>query len=318
MVYGILGGPQPDDELVTLNSFPQVRICKNDFKSSVPKPDPTSLQFEFLVKSHVATSNSYGMVVDSFYELEPVFSDFVNKECPPNKSFCVGPLCLAEPSLTSYLEAQGKPNWIQWLDHKLEEKLPVLYVAFGSQAEISAEQVLELAAGLEESMADFLWIITKKEWVLPDGYEEVVKNRGMVVREWVDQREILMHESVKGFLSHCGWNSVLESISAGVPILAWPLMAEQPLNARMVVEEVKVGLRVETSDGLVKGFVKKEGLVKMVKELMAGEKGEEVRRKVEEMAAAARKAVEEGGSSWYTLESLIDEMCSKKKETSGV
>ncbi|MQK22673.1 hypothetical protein EI013_30365, partial [Escherichia coli] len=93
-------------------------------------------------------------------------------------------------------------------------------------AEMSHEQLEEIATGLEESMVNFLWVIRKDEWGLPDGFEEKVKSRGIVVREWVDQREILMHESVEGFLSHCGWNSVLESICAGVPILAWPMMAE--------------------------------------------------------------------------------------------
>ncbi|CAN1320439.1 UDP-glycosyltransferase 90A1 [Linum perenne] len=103
-----------------------------------------------------------------------------------------------------------------------------------------------------------------------------------MVREWVDQREILSHPSVKGFLSHCGLNSMMESVSAGVPILAWPMQAEQPLNARMVSEEIKVGLRVETCDRSIKGFVKSEGLSKMVKELMEGEKGKEVRKNAKE------------------------------------
>ncbi|PON52021.1 UDP-glucuronosyl/UDP-glucosyltransferase [Trema orientale] len=131
----------------------------------------------------------------------------------------------------------------------------------------------------------------------------------MVVRDWVDQIKILNHESVQGFLSHCGWNSVLESISAGVPILAWPMMAEQPLNAKMVVEEIKVGLRVETCDGSVSGFVKSQELKKMVRELMEGKMGKEVRKKVKEVADMAKKAVQEGGSSWQALESLIDEAC---------
>ena len=99
---------------------------------------------------------------------------------------------------------------------------------------------------------------------------------------WVDQTEILNHESVEGFLSHCGRNSAMEAICAGVPILAWPMMAEQLLNARMVVEEIKIGLRVETVDGSVRGFVKAEGLEKMVKKLMEGEEGEVVRKKVKE------------------------------------
>lgn len=160
---------------------------------------------------------------------------------------------------------------------------------------------------------NFLWVVRKKESELGEGFEERVKETGIVVREWVDQKEILMHQSVQGFLSHCGWNSVLESICAGVPILAWPMMAEQPLNARMVVEEIKVGLRVETCDGTVKGLVKWEGLMKMVRELMEGEMGKEVRIKVEELAELAKMAMEENtGSSWRTLDMLINEFCNNK------
>lgn len=90
------------------------------------------------------------------------------------------------------------------------------------------------------------------------GFEKRVKQHGMIVRDWVDQWEILQHESVKGFLSHCGWNSAQESICAGIPLLAWPMMAEQPLNAKLVVEELKVGVRIETEDGTLKGFVSRE------------------------------------------------------------
>ncbi|KAJ6321658.1 hypothetical protein OIU77_011684 [Salix suchowensis] len=93
-------------------------------------------------------------------------------------------------------------------------------------------------------------------------------------------------------MSHYGWNLVLESICAEVPILAWPMMAEQPLNARMVEEEIKVWLRVETCNGSVRGFVKWEGLKKMVEELMEGEMGKEVRKNVEDYGELARKAME--------------------------
>ncbi|CAN1140232.1 UDP-glycosyltransferase 90A1 [Linum perenne] len=128
-----------------------------------------------------------------------------------------------------------------------------------------------------------------------------------MVREWVDQREILSHPSVKGFLSHCGLNSMMESVSAGVPILAWPMQAEQPLNARMVSEEIKVGLRVETCD-------RSEGLSKMVKELMEGEKGKEVRKNAKEYGEMARKAMEEGtGSSSMSLDLLIAEIFARAR-----
>ncbi|KAL2544802.1 UDP-glycosyltransferase 90A1 [Forsythia ovata] len=116
----------------------------------------------------------------------------------------------------------------------------------------------------------------------------------MLVKEWVDQREILEHSSVQGFLSHCGWNSVMESICANVPILAWPMMAEQPLNAKMVVEEIGIGLRVETSDGSMNGFVKWE---KLVKELMEGEMGKEL--------ASCRRRYSDGPAKAFSGDQII-------------
>ncbi|XP_019429574.1 PREDICTED: UDP-glycosyltransferase 90A1-like [Lupinus angustifolius] len=310
---GILGGSQPDDELVTLTRFPWIKLCKNDFEAEFRNSEPKSDAYEFNMNVISAIGGSYGMLVNSFYELEHVFVDHSNKEYSP-KSWCVGPFCLPQYTPNIHLIRGEKPRWIEWLDEKLKEKGSVLYVAFGSQAEISDEQLIEMAKGLEESMVNFLWVIRKAEWALPDGFEERVQNRGIVVREWVDQREILMHESIEGFLSHCGWNSVLESICAGVPILAWPMMAEQHLNARMVDEEIKIGLRVETCDGSVRGFVKSEGLRKSVKELMEGEKGREGRKKVTELADIAKNAVQEGGSSCSTLDLLLQEICTHHKE----
>ncbi|KAL6136331.1 hypothetical protein ACLB2K_061627 [Fragaria x ananassa] len=303
----LLHGPESDSEsLITLTRFPWIKITKQELDSSSENPSPEGS--EFFMNSVGAVVKSFGLVTNSFYELEPVFVDYWNTECTP-KSWNVGPLCQLKPKAQCH---DPKPVWIEWLDKKRVEGKRVLYVAFGTQAVISSEQVEEIAKALTKSELNFLWVMRKKEsftWWDTE-FDERVRGRGMVVSEWVDQTEILNHERVEGFVSHCGWNSAMEAICAGVPILAWPMMAEQPLNARMVVEEIKVGLRVETCDGSVRGFVKAEGLEKMVKKLMEEEEGEVVRKKVKELSEVARRAVEEGGSSWQTLQSLIDEACS--------
>ncbi|XVF60340.1 hypothetical protein PTKIN_Ptkin08bG0037200 [Pterospermum kingtungense] len=254
----LLLGPESDNELITVTQFPWIKVTKNDFDPAFSNPDADADADRPLMKlgkdQTMATSNSYGYVVNSFYEMEKTFIDCWNSEERP-KAWCVGPLCLSEPAKFEHEhEPQKKQFWIKWLDEKLDQGSSVLYVAFGSQAEVSSEQHKEIAMGLEESKVNFLWVIRKKESELGEGFEERVKERGIVVREWVDQRQILMHRCVKWLLSHCGWNSVLESICAGVPILAWPMLAEQPLNARMVVEELKAGIRLQTCDGKVRWF----------------------------------------------------------------
>lgn len=131
-----------------------------------------------------------------------------------------------------------------------------------------------------------------------DGFENRVKGRGLIVKEWVHQKEILEHEAIQGFLSHCGWNSVLEGICGEVPILAWPKLAEQGLNAIMVAEEIKVGLRVKTIDGSVKGFVTGESLRDSLIELMEGEKRKDLKENVKRLAKAARSAVSDIWWCW--------------------
>ncbi|CAI9111066.1 OLC1v1011201C1 [Oldenlandia corymbosa var. corymbosa] len=285
-----------DDELFPVPHFPWVKVTRNDFDQPFTDRKPSGLHFEFIMDCVVSAVNSFGQIVNSFYELEPAYADF------DPRTWSVGPLCLIEHPRGGE-SGRKTPPWMEWLDGMLEKGKPVLYVAFGSQAEISREQFREIKTGLEKSEANFLWVVRKNETELDDGFE--VGSRGIVVREWVDQREILGHQSVQGFLSHCGWNSVLESICARVPILAWPMMAEQPLNARFVAEEIKVGIRVQTSNGSVRGFVTAEGLEKSVKELMEGETGKEARKKVKEFGDAAMEAVQEGGSSWKALDDLL-------------
>ncbi|CAH2051522.1 unnamed protein product [Thlaspi arvense] len=202
----------------------------------------------------------------------------------------------------------AKPAWIHWLDRKREEGRPVLYVAFGTQAEISNKQLKELALGLEDSKVNFLWV-TRKDMgdIIGEEFKDRVSENGLIVRDWVDQWEILSHESVKGFLSHCGWNSAQESICIGVPLLAWPMMAEQPLNAKMVVEEIKVGVRVETEDGSAQGFVTREELSRKIQEVMEGETGKLARKNVKEYSKMAKAALVQGtGSSWKNLDLIFE------------
>ncbi|XP_027178959.1 UDP-glycosyltransferase 90A1-like [Coffea eugenioides] len=204
---GLLWKTQPADELFAIPNFPWIKLARNDFDESLSDPEPKGPRFEFIIDCTVTASMSFGQLVNSFYELEPVYTDYWNRHYEP-KLWSVGPLCLAEPPTPS---PEHESSWIdEWLDRKLDQGQAVLYVVFGSQAEISAEQFQEIKSGLERSQVNFLWVIRKNESQLNDGFEERVKDRGLIVREWVDQRKILGHRSVVGFLSHCGWNSVLE------------------------------------------------------------------------------------------------------------
>ncbi|KAM7503617.1 hypothetical protein LguiB_002521 [Lonicera macranthoides] len=146
---------------------------------------------------------------------------------------------------------------------KEEQGSSVLYVTFGSLAEISKEQFREISKGLEESEVNFLWVVRKnEEFDYVNEFEERVKERGMIVREWVNQREILGHESMKGFLSHCGWYLVVESMCAKVSVLARLMVAGQQLNAKMVVKEIKIWLKCRVKDEV--GLITRSSVVQIV------------------------------------------------------
>ncbi|MED6109682.1 hypothetical protein PIB30_035950 [Stylosanthes scabra] len=176
-VEGVLSGPQPEGELVELTQFTWIRMCKDDVEAEFRNGEVGNVAQEVNMKMVEATMNSYGVVENSFYELQPVFVAYLNSNYS-YKKWCVGPFCLpAQRPNKIYSHPDTKPRWIQWLDEKLEQKNSVLYVSFGSQPEISHEQLEEIAFGLEESSVSFVWVITKKNWELPEGFEESEKQR---------------------------------------------------------------------------------------------------------------------------------------------
>ncbi|XP_022883656.1 UDP-glycosyltransferase 90A1-like [Olea europaea var. sylvestris] len=313
-MYQILYKNRPHAGTVSLDTpflipdFPKLKLTRNDFEPPFCEIEPTGEFADFMVEQSIALEKSDGLIVNGFYELESIYVDYWNQKFGP-KAWCVGPLRVAKPQCTTVVE---KPLHMQWLDGKFAEGEPVLYVSFGTQAKLSSEQLNEIAMGLENSQASCLWVLRSEGVKYLPGFEKKVKKRVMIVKEWVDQMEILNHKAVKGFLSHCGWNSVMESLSANVPILAFPMMAEQHLNARLLVEEIGVGLRILPSNGSVRGFVEAREVEKMVKELMGGEKGKALRQKVEEIREAACAATVDGGSSWHSLNFLIDDVCGKR------
>nr|DAD29897.1 TPA_asm: hypothetical protein HUJ06_031365 [Nelumbo nucifera] len=165
---------------------------------------------------------------------------------------------------------------------------------------ISHSQMMELAKGLEASGKIFIWVLRSpigfnvneefrsKEW-LPDGFEERMResNQGLLIRRWAPQLEILSHNSTCAFLSHCGWNSVLESLSQGVPIIGWPLAAEQFFNSKLLEEEMEVCVEVARGNSCEVGH---EQIASVIELVMGGtEKGENLRRK----ACAVKEMIED-------------------------
>nr|AER40963.1 UDP-glucose glucosyltransferase [Saussurea involucrata] len=316
-----------------------IALSKSDGELRIPsfvKPVPMTVYpavyqtrdgLDFLTVSIQKFREAKAIMVNTFLELEThaieSFSSYTNFP----SVYAVGPVL----NLNGVAGKDEDKDVIRWLDGQPPSS--VVFLCFGSMGSFEEVQLKEIAYALERSGHRFVWSVRRPpspeqsfkvlpddyddpRSILPDGFLERTNGFGKVIG-WAPQVSILAHEAVGGFVSHCGWNSVLESICCKVPILAWPMMAEQHLNARMVVEEIKIGLRVETCDGSVRGFVQADGLKKMVKELMEGENGEIVRKRVEGIGEGAKKAMAEGGSSWRTLNELIDELQCVRNSNGG-
>ncbi|KAI3976830.1 hypothetical protein MKX01_008688 [Papaver californicum] len=174
---------------------------------------------------------------------------------------------------------------ISWLDTRPDTS--GVHVCFGSQVVLCNKQMEGLASGLESSGVRFLRCVKEpttghvngKYSVVPAGFEDRTAGKGMLLRGWAPQLPILKHRSVGSFMTHCGWNSVLEGLTSGVVMLAWPMRAEQFVNATLLVDQVKVAVRVL--------------------------KGLEVRVRAMELCKASLTAVEDGGSSFMDLDSFV-------------
>ncbi|KAF8389311.1 hypothetical protein HHK36_026004 [Tetracentron sinense] len=288
-------------------------LTRADLPDSFRVPDCDDSFHRFISAVGHYDAGSWGVIVNSFTELEGVhvsaLESFIENG---GKAWCVGPILLYDEM--GYGSASDNQLYIQWLDEQAVSG-SVIYVSFGSQAHVSDTQLDELAFGLHKSGHRFILVIRSKTWTPPDGLEEISKEKGLIVRDWVDQRRILAHPATGGFLSHCGWNSVLESLSMGVPLLAWPMMAEQRLNAKIVVEGFEVGMCVPF--GEKSGLVGREAICDVVRELMGGEKGRKARERVEVVGRMAKKAVQKGGSSDNSLTELIESLSLSTKVKNG-
>ncbi|KAF7840810.1 scopoletin glucosyltransferase-like [Senna tora] len=266
---------------------------------------------------------SYGVVVNSFYELEMEYADYY-RNVLGRKAWHIGPVSLCNTK-TEEKANRGKEismdehECLKWLDTKKPNS--VVYVCFGSTTNFADFQLKEIAMGLEASGKEFIWVVKKSEkdeifteesW-LPEGFEERMgsEGKGMIIRGWAPQLLILEHEAIGVFVSHCGWNSTLEAISGGVAMVTWPVSAEQFYNEKLVTQVLKIGLPIGVKKWSGVGeSVKWEAIEKSVKKTMEGEEAEEMRSRAKVLSQKAREAMQNGGSSYADLSSLIQGLAS--------
>ncbi|XP_072980289.1 UDP-glycosyltransferase 73B1-like [Typha angustifolia] len=292
-----------DDRCHVPGTPPSLLLEKAEIPAAlVNLADPDDPMSRFLVELNDGDLDSWGVVVNSFANLEEevyveLFKSFYRRGA---RAWMVGPMSL----LGEAASEEDVEGCLGWLDSEAKHRSArsVVYVSFGTQAHVPDEQLDEVAHGLAASGYAYLWVVRSKTWA-PQSSPEA---NGKIIRTWVPQRKVLRHAAVGGFVSHCGWNSVLESLSAGVPMLTWPMIAEQALNAKHVVDVLGAGVNLGGRAGEI---VRREEVAEGVKEVMGGgEKGRRVRERVADIRREAEEAVAEGGSSDRTLDELLEEL----------
>ncbi|KAG9451455.1 hypothetical protein H6P81_011420 [Aristolochia fimbriata] len=295
-----------------LQGMKDVRL--KDFPSFVRTTDPDDLMFNFMMNEASRVSKASALILNTFEELEVEVLEVLRTMFDPLPIYTVGSLALlcnqmkqspAIKSIDSNLWKEDDRS-LKWLDTKAPGS--VVYVNFGSITVMSTEQLREFAWGLAESDHAFLWVIRPDleggdSAVLPPEFVELTSKRSLL-STWVPQEQVLSHPSIGGFLTHCGWNSTLESIVSGVPMICWPFFAEQQTNCRFSCVKWEIGMEIDSN-------VKRGEVAALVRELMEGERGKKMKMKAGVWKDRAEKATNPaGGSSYVNLEKIVKDVLS--------
>ncbi|XP_044498739.1 mogroside IE synthase-like isoform X2 [Mangifera indica] len=303
---GTLNLKAPDSEgcSVLLPSLPLME--RKDLPTFVYETESHKSLRELILNKLVNIHEPNWILVNSFDKLEEEVVHWMSNHC---RIKAVGPTVPSKymdkrlENDTDYGLTLFKPKTDTcktWLD--LKELNSVVYVSFGSLAALAEEQMEEIAWGLKRSNTFFLWVVRESESAkLPKNFCEETVEKGLVV-SWSPQLEVLAHKSVGCFMTHCGWNSTLEALSLGVPVVAMPQWTDQTTNAKYIEDVWQVGVRVRVNE---KGIVTREEIEGCIREVMEGERSEDFRRNSEKWKQLAKEAVDEGGSSDKNLEEFV-------------
>ncbi|XP_078181839.1 gallate 1-beta-glucosyltransferase 84A24-like [Carex rostrata] len=290
-------------------SNPDISVCLPGIPIMTPEEIPSFLlpsnPFKSLTKAILEQFRNIDkasrVFVNSFTELEPEAIDAIAKYA---QLIPVGPLVEPEDNSGSNLRGDliKATDCLEWLDKQAPHS--VIYISLGSIVTFTKEEMAEMAHELTTNGRPFLWVVRPDcHELLPQGFLEEVKERGMVVG-WSPQDSVLNHSSTGCFLTHCGWNSVLETLTAGVPVIAYPQWGDQVTDAKFLIDIYKVGVRLKSP-------VERNALHRAIEAVMDGSDGDAIKEHAAKWKEAAKTAVARGGSSDLNIQAFVDEVMNR-------
>ncbi|RWR79285.1 7-deoxyloganetin glucosyltransferase [Cinnamomum micranthum f. kanehirae] len=284
-------------------------IRLRDIPSFIRTTDPDDIMLNFFIREGERASKAVAVIMNTFDDLEQKSLNELKAMLP--HLYTIGPLnTLSNQFPKSGSDSLGSNLWkedsrcLEWLENKAPKSV-VVFVNFGSITVMTERQHEEFAWGLANSHHPFLWVIRPDlvmgdSAMLPPDFVKATEERGLLAN-WCAQEKLLQHPSIGVFLTHCGWNSTIESICGGVPVICWPFFAEQQTNCRYACTEWGIGMEIDNN-------VKREEVEGLVREMMEGEKGKEMRNKAIEWKSLAEIATKPGGSSYKNFDGLVNQM----------
>ncbi|KAL1103387.1 hypothetical protein V6Z11_D05G436200 [Gossypium hirsutum] len=291
-----------EKELMSGTESPELQALQLQRLRALIVQNPTQAMMEVRAAFTNAIKFSSAIIVNSmeFLELEALSKV---RQYFPTPIFTVGPLHKLAPAICCSLLTEDD-KCISWLNKQAPKS--VLYVSFGSIANIDKQELIETAWGLSNSKQPFLWVVrpgmvSGSEWIesLPNGFEESVRERGCIVK-WAPQKEVLAHAAVGGFWSHCGWNSTIESICEGVPMLCRPFFGDQLLSSSYICNVWKIGLELQN--------LERGNTVRTIKRLMVDMEGKDIRNRAMDLKKKAALCLMEDGSTSCSFNGLIKQI----------
>uniref|UniRef100_A0A0C9S7N9 Glycosyltransferase n=1 Tax=Wollemia nobilis TaxID=56998 RepID=A0A0C9S7N9_9CONI len=303
---------EEESEVVEIPGLP--RLHRQELPSFLHPSSPHGTVRRHVLLQFETMSEATWVLVNSFEQLEEREIKFLESVSPIRTVGPLVPLGFVEgnsPENTEIVPHLSKAaNCVEWLNTKGEST--VVYASFGSVASFSKEQLEEIAMGLKASGHYFLWVVrpgsNKRESNctedLPEGFLEETADRGLVV-PWSPQMQVLSHPAVGVFLTHCGWNSTMESLTCGVPMIAVPQWSDQTTISKYVEDEWKTGLRLNKT---VNGQIGRVAVEKSIRTVMESEEGVQLRENARRWKTLASEAVVKGGTSDKNIEEFVHEV----------